>query len=132
MIGCFTNSWWKTRKLIVQRQWLIFVVVVWIYCNTGLLVETAFNVGRSSQLASLTAAFSAVASSPLRFLTTSAGGLALVTTGMYCVGRYVSDIGVRRDVIKVPVQTLVVQATPTAMEAEVAAAGAVGASLPAF
>ena len=103
-----------------------------IYCKTGLLVQTAFSVGRSGQLASLTAAFSAVASSPLRFLTTSAGGLALVTTGMYCVGRYVSDIGVRRDVIKVPVQTLVVQATPTAMEAEVAAAGAVGASLPAF
>jgi len=105
-----------------------------IYCKTGLLVQTAFSVGRSGQLASLTAAFSAVASSPLRFLTTSAGGLALVTTGMYCVGRYVSDIGVRRDVIKVPVQTLVVQATPTAMEAEVAAAAGavgVGASSPA-
>ena len=105
-----------------------------IYCKTGLLVETAFSVGRSGQLASLTAAFSAVASSPLRFLTTSAGGLALVTTGMYCVGRYVSDIGVRRDVVKIPVQTLVVQATPTAMEAEVAAAAGavgVGASSPA-
>ncbi|KAF0889701.1 hypothetical protein E2562_030177 [Oryza meyeriana var. granulata] len=78
-----------------------------IYCKTGLLVETAFSVGRSGQLASLTAAFSAVVSSPLRFLTTSAGGLAIVTSGMYCVGRYVSDIGVRRDVIKVPVERLV-------------------------
>uniref|UniRef100_A0A0D9ZX74 LRAT domain-containing protein n=1 Tax=Oryza glumipatula TaxID=40148 RepID=A0A0D9ZX74_9ORYZ len=78
-----------------------------IYCKTGLLVETAFSVGRSGQLASLTAAFSAVASSPLRFLTTSAGGLAVVTSGMYCVGRYVSDIGVRRDVVKVPVERLV-------------------------
>lgn len=78
-----------------------------IYCKTGLLVETAFSVGRSGQLASLTAAFSAVASSPLRFLTTSAGGLAIVTSGMYCVGRYVSDIGVRRDVVKVPVERLV-------------------------
>jgi hypothetical protein len=57
-----------------------------IYCKTGLLVETAFSVGRSGQLASLTAAFSTVASSPLRFLTTSSCGLALVTTGMYCVG----------------------------------------------
>ncbi|KAL6630712.1 hypothetical protein ACP70R_028563 [Stipagrostis hirtigluma subsp. patula] len=78
-----------------------------IYCKTGLLVETAFSVGRSGQLASLTAAFSAVASSPLRFLTTSASGLAIVTSGMYCVGRYVSDIGVRRDVVKVPVERLV-------------------------
>jgi hypothetical protein len=101
-----------------------------IYCKTGLLVETAFSVGRSGQLASLTAAFSTVASSPLRFLTTSSCGLALVTTGMYCVGRYVSDIGVRRDVVKVPVQTLVAQATP-AMEVEVAAAAEVGASSPA-
>lgn len=80
-----------------------------IYCKTGLLVETAFSVGRSGQLTSLTAAFSAVASSPLRFLTTSAGGLAIVTSGMYCVGRYVSDIGVRRDVVKVPVERLVEQ-----------------------
>uniref|UniRef100_J3KV13 LRAT domain-containing protein n=1 Tax=Oryza brachyantha TaxID=4533 RepID=J3KV13_ORYBR len=78
-----------------------------IYRKTGLLVETSFSVGRSGQLASLTAAFSAVASSPLRFLTTSAGGLAIVTSGMYSVGRYVSDIGVRRDVIKVPVERLV-------------------------
>ncbi|CAN6280893.1 unnamed protein product [Urochloa humidicola] len=92
-----------------------------IYCKTGLLVETAFSVGRSGQLASLTAAFSAVASSPLRFLTTSAGGLAVVTTGMYCVGRYVSDIGVRRDVVKVPVETLVAQTSATAMDAEVTA-----------
>ncbi|CAL4936592.1 unnamed protein product [Urochloa decumbens] len=107
-----------------------------IYCKTGLLVETAFSVGRSGQLASLTAAFSAVASSPLRFLTTSAGGLAVVTTGMYCVGRYVSDIGVRRDVVKVPVETLVAQtsATATTMEAEVAAetsASAMEADVPA-
>uniref|UniRef100_A0A8R7QCR1 LRAT domain-containing protein n=1 Tax=Triticum urartu TaxID=4572 RepID=A0A8R7QCR1_TRIUA len=78
-----------------------------IYCKTELLVETAYSVGRSGQLASLTAAFSAVASSPLRFLTTSASGLAIVTSGMYCVGRYVSDMGVRRDVIKVPVERLV-------------------------
>ena len=78
-----------------------------VYCKTELLVETAFSVGRSGQMASLTAAFSAVASSPLRFLTTSAGGLAIVTSSMYCVGRYVSDMGVRRDVIKVPVERLV-------------------------
>jgi hypothetical protein len=57
-----------------------------IYCKTEMLVETSFSVGRSGQLSSLAAAFSAVASSPLRFLTTSAAGLAVVTSSMYCVG----------------------------------------------
>ncbi|GJN38280.1 hypothetical protein PR202_gb27308 [Eleusine coracana subsp. coracana] len=106
-----------------------------IYCKTGLLVETAFSVGRSGQLASLTAAFSAVASSPLRFLTTSAGGLAIVTSGMYCVGRYVSDIGVRRDVVKVPVERLVEHNTlvasvapPQATETDVTAVQGGGGS----
>ncbi|KAJ3681306.1 hypothetical protein LUZ60_015795 [Juncus effusus] len=78
-----------------------------IYCKTGLLVETVFSVGRSGQLTSVTAAISAVASSPLRFLTSSASGLAVVSAGMYCAGRYVSDIGIRRDVVKLPVERLV-------------------------
>jgi hypothetical protein len=93
-----------------------------IYCKTGLLVETAFSVGRSGQLASLTAAFSAVASSPLRFLTTSAPGLAVVTTGMYCLGRYVSDMGVRRDTVKVPVQNLVAATEEAEVTTETVAA----------
>jgi len=94
-----------------------------IYCKTGLLVETAFSVGRSGQLSSLTAAISAVASSPLRFLTSSASGLAVVSTGMYCVGRYVSDIGIRRDVVKLPVERLVEHVVVNSAEgtAEVAA-----------
>lgn len=92
-----------------------------IYCKTGLLVETAFSVGRSGQLSSITAAVTAVASSPLRFLTNSTGGLAVVTTGMYCVGRYVADIGIRRDVVKIPVERLVEQ-VETAPVAAVAAA----------
>lgn len=78
-----------------------------IYCKTELLIETAFSLGRSGQMASLYAGFSAVASSPLRFMTTSVAGLAVVTSSMYCLGRYVSDMGVRRDVIKVPVERLV-------------------------
>ncbi|WOL19180.1 hypothetical protein Cni_G27977 [Canna indica] len=78
-----------------------------IYCKTGLLVETSFSVGRSGQISSLTAAVTAVASSPLRFLTTSAPGLIVVAGGMYCIGRYVSDIGIRRDVITIPVEILV-------------------------
>jgi hypothetical protein len=106
-----------------------------IYCKTGLLVETAFSVGRSGQLSSVTAAITAVASSPLRFLTSSASGLAVVTTGMYCVGRYVADIGIRRDVVKVPVERLVEhvpiagqEASPVAVAAAVSSAPREGSS----
>lgn len=78
-----------------------------IYCKTGLLVVTDISVGRSGQATAFVAAISAVVSSPLRFLTTSFSGLAAVGCGMYCVSRFVSDIGVRRDVMKVPVERLV-------------------------
>lgn len=78
-----------------------------IYCKTGLLVSTSLSVGRSGQAASFVAATSAIVSSPLRFLTTSFSGLAAVSYGMYCLSRLVSDIGVRRDVVKVPVERLV-------------------------
>ncbi|XP_061347579.1 protein LEAD-SENSITIVE 1-like [Gastrolobium bilobum] len=78
-----------------------------IYCKTGLLVFTSISVGRSGQATSYLAAASAVVSTPLRFLTTSFSGLALVGYGMYCVSRLVSDIGVRRDVSKVPVERLI-------------------------
>ncbi|XP_062150437.1 protein LEAD-SENSITIVE 1 isoform X2 [Alnus glutinosa] len=78
-----------------------------IYCKTGLLVFTSISVGRSGQAASFLAASSAILSSPLRFLTTSFSGLAAVGYGMYCMSRLISDIGVRRDVKKVPVERLV-------------------------
>ncbi|PQM35575.1 uncharacterized protein Pyn_26788 [Prunus yedoensis var. nudiflora] len=77
-----------------------------IYCKTGLLVVTSISVGRSGQAASFLAAASAVISSPFRFLTTSFTGLGAVGCGMYCVSRLVSDIGIRRDVIKIPVERL--------------------------
>lgn len=78
-----------------------------IYCKTGLLVVTDISVGRSGQATAFLAAVSAIVSSPLRFLTTSCSGLAAVGCGMYCVSRLVSDIGVRRDVMKVAVERLV-------------------------
>ncbi|KAL0919807.1 hypothetical protein M5K25_011927 [Dendrobium thyrsiflorum] len=81
-----------------------------IYCKTGLLIETNYSIGRSGQMASWTAAASAVVSSPLRFLTTSGTGLVLVAGAMYSVGRFVADIGVRRDVIKIPVERLIIEA----------------------
>lgn len=82
-----------------------------IYCKTGLLVYTTLSVGRSGQAASFLAATSAIVSSPLRYLTTSCSGLALVGVGTYCVSRLVSDIGVRRDVVKIPVEELVARAS---------------------
>ncbi|KAK4278132.1 hypothetical protein QN277_016021 [Acacia crassicarpa] len=85
-----------------------------IYCKTGLLVITNISVGRSGQAASYVAAVSAVVSSPLRFLTTSFSGLALVGCSMYCISRLVSDIGVRRDVAKVPVERLIIN--PSALD----------------
>jgi hypothetical protein len=78
-----------------------------IYCKTGLLVFTSVSLGRSGQAASFLAATSAIVSSPLRFLTNSFPGLAVVGCGIYCISRFVSDIGVRRDVTKVPVERLV-------------------------
>ncbi|KAB1211102.1 hypothetical protein CJ030_MR6G018088 [Morella rubra] len=90
-----------------------------IYCKTGLLVFTSISVGRSGQAASFLAAASAVLSSPLRFLTTSISGLTAVGYGMYCVSRVVSDIGVRRDVRKVSVETLVARAGSDLHESQV-------------
>ncbi|KAK3026128.1 hypothetical protein RJ639_042571 [Escallonia herrerae] len=78
-----------------------------IYCKTGLLVFTSVSVGRSGQATSFLAAASAIVSSPLRFLTTSFSGLTAVGCGIYCVSRFISDIGVRRDVIKIAVERLV-------------------------
>ncbi|XP_027933590.1 uncharacterized protein LOC114189081 [Vigna unguiculata] len=77
-----------------------------IYCKTGLLVNTNISVGRSGQAASCLAAASAVVSSPLSLMIPGFGVLALVGGGMYCVSRYVSDIGVRSDVTKVPVEMI--------------------------
>jgi len=76
-----------------------------IYCKTGLLVANT-DVGRSGQAATMAAAASVVLSAPVRFVA-GFGGLAVAGYGMYCVGRLVSDIGMRWDVSKVPVERLV-------------------------
>ncbi|XP_028798073.1 uncharacterized protein LOC114753726 [Neltuma alba] len=64
-----------------------------IYCKTCLVVSKNIGVGRSGQ-----------ASSYLLAATFAAGGI--FGYGMYCVSRLASDIGVRRDVVKVPVESL--------------------------
>ncbi|XP_074307392.1 protein LEAD-SENSITIVE 1-like [Silene latifolia] len=78
-----------------------------IYIKTSLLVVTERSVGMSGQITSIMAAISAVVSSPLTFLTTSFSGLAVVSCGMYCATRLVSEMVVIRDVMKIPVETLV-------------------------
>ncbi|KAF9607437.1 hypothetical protein IFM89_035575 [Coptis chinensis] len=87
-----------------------------IYCKTGLLIVTSISVGRSGQACSFLAAVSAIISSPLRFLTTSFSGLTVVAGGMYCVSRFLSDIGMRRDVNKVPVECLVAESSTSEPE----------------
>ncbi|XP_009593066.1 protein LEAD-SENSITIVE 1-like [Nicotiana tomentosiformis] len=76
-----------------------------IYCKTGYLLLRNVGIGRSGQAASLAAAASAFASSPVRLMPTT--GLAAVGWGIYCANRFFSDIGVRRDVMKIPAERLV-------------------------
>lgn len=77
-----------------------------LYCKTGLLILDK-SVGRSGQAASLVGApLAAVLSSPFKFLMASPVVVATVTAGMYCMSRYATDIGVRTDVVKVPVEEM--------------------------
>ncbi|KFK30672.1 hypothetical protein AALP_AA6G012900 [Arabis alpina] len=78
-----------------------------LYCKTGLLILDKNGVGRSGQASSvLGAPLAALLSSPLTLLIPNPVGVATVTAGMYCMSRYATDIGVRKDVIKVPVEDL--------------------------
>ncbi|ESR42961.1 LRAT domain-containing protein [Citrus sinensis] len=78
-----------------------------IYCKTGLLVTTVLSVGRSGQATSLFAAVSTAVSLPLRYLIAGYTGGTVFGYGLYCANRYASDIGVRRDAARVPVESLV-------------------------
>ncbi|XP_057873167.2 protein LEAD-SENSITIVE 1 [Cryptomeria japonica] len=80
-----------------------------IYCKTGLLVVNRSGVGPSGQAASVIGVFTAVFSSPLRFLITSTAALSTIAGGFYCLSRYATDIGIRRDVARVPVESLMVR-----------------------
>ena len=80
-----------------------------MYCKTGLVVNA--GAGGSGQAESFVSAanVTAVVSSRLLYLSTGFGGLVTaipVGIGTYCVNRLVSDLGVRRDVTKVPVEKL--------------------------
>ncbi|CAM6116023.1 unnamed protein product [Calypogeia fissa] len=80
-----------------------------IYCKTGLLAADNSFIGRSGQAASvLGAPFAAVISSPLKFMMANPWGTAAALAGVYFFYRYATDMGVRKDVVKIAVEDLAV------------------------
>ncbi|KAI0514007.1 hypothetical protein KFK09_010040 [Dendrobium nobile] len=80
-----------------------------LYCKTGLLPIDDQGIGRSGQASSVIGIpLAAIFSSPFKLLMAGPVGMATVTAGMYCAGRYITDIGVRKDVVKVAVEDLAV------------------------
>ncbi|KAL6660998.1 hypothetical protein ACP70R_000382 [Stipagrostis hirtigluma subsp. patula] len=88
-----------------------------LYCKTGLLPAAVAagdddemgpgGIGRSGQAASAVGVpLAALFSTPLKLLAAGPLGMAAVTAGVYCAGRYITDIGVRKDVVKVEVEHL--------------------------
>ncbi|KAI3471758.1 hypothetical protein Pfo_028411 [Paulownia fortunei] len=78
-----------------------------IYCKTGLLVLDQSTMGQSGQAVSIIGGpLAAVLSTPLRLVTTNIYGMAATAIGVYCASRYATDVGMRRDVVKVPVEDL--------------------------
>lgn len=78
-----------------------------IYCKTELLVAEQGRIGQSGQAISIIGGpLAAVLSSPLRMVTTNVYGMAVTAVGVYCASRYATDIGMRGDVVKVPVEEL--------------------------
>ncbi|CAM6104074.1 unnamed protein product [Calypogeia fissa] len=79
-----------------------------IYCKTGLLADDNSYIGRSGPAASFRGArFAAVISSPLTFMANPWGILSSAGVYVYC--RYATDIGVRKDVVKIAVEDLAVK-----------------------
>uniref|UniRef100_A0A0E0QM11 LRAT domain-containing protein n=1 Tax=Oryza rufipogon TaxID=4529 RepID=A0A0E0QM11_ORYRU len=79
-----------------------------LYCKTGLLpADEPGSIGRSGQASSaIGVPLAALLSTPFKLLAAGPLGMAAVTAGMYCAGRYITDIGVRKDVVKVEVENL--------------------------
>ncbi|CAJ1967263.1 unnamed protein product [Sphenostylis stenocarpa] len=78
-----------------------------IYCKTELLVAEQGRIGQSGQAISIIGGpLAAVLSTPLRMVTTNVYGMAATAVGVYCASRYATDIGMRGDVVKIPVEEL--------------------------
>ncbi|KAH7430371.1 hypothetical protein KP509_09G096000 [Ceratopteris richardii] len=72
-----------------------------MYCKTGLLVLSPNVQGRSGQAA--TALLGVPLAASLLYPATLAVG-----AGVYCLSRYAVDLGIRDDVVKIPVEDLAV------------------------
>lgn len=78
-----------------------------LYCKTGLLPVEEPGIGTSGQASSaIGVPLAALLSTPLKLFAAGPLGMATVTAGMYCAGRYITDIGVRKDVAKIEVENL--------------------------
>ncbi|KAL5201357.1 hypothetical protein ABZP36_035711 [Zizania latifolia] len=78
-----------------------------LYCKTGLLPVEEPGIGTSGQASSaIGVPLAALLSTPLKLFAAGPLGMATVTAGMYCAGRYITDIGVRKDVAKTEVENL--------------------------
>jgi hypothetical protein len=78
-----------------------------LYCKTGLILPSEAGIGRSGQAASAVGVpLAALFSTPFRLMSGGPLGMFAVTAGMYCAGRYITDIGVRKDVVKIEVEKL--------------------------
>ncbi|XP_077234480.1 protein LEAD-SENSITIVE 1-like [Tasmannia lanceolata] len=79
-----------------------------LYCKTGLVITKKSSPGRSGQTFSFFAGapVAAVLSNASKFFVTCPVGKAVVSVGAFYTCRYLTDIGVRTDVIKVPVEDM--------------------------
>ncbi|KFK24449.1 hypothetical protein AALP_AAs48179U000400 [Arabis alpina] len=83
-----------------------------IYCKTGLVISSDTNCGSSGQANSVSAACGVLKRCtvavlvPLTLGSVVSGGMVLISYGKYCQYRMGKDIGVRKDVCKIPVEYL--------------------------
>lgn len=70
-----------------------------MYCKTGLLLLDENSPGRSGQAATM------MLGAPMAAILMYPASL-VVGAGVYCLSRYAVDLGIRQDVIKVPVEDL--------------------------
>lgn len=70
-----------------------------MYCKTGLLLLDENLPGRSGQAATM------MLGAPVAAVLLYPASL-VVGAGVYCLSRYAIDLGVRQDVVKVPVEDL--------------------------
>jgi hypothetical protein len=78
-----------------------------LYCKTGLLPVDEPGIGTSGQASSaIGVPLAALLSTPFKLFAAGPLGMATVTAGVYCAGRYITDIGVRKDVAKIEVENL--------------------------